>query len=124
MSAPTEHFVTQRTRKDGSLVDVDVVGGPVDVGGELVAKHVFYHDISELQEQKRYFESLLEISPTAIVVTNLESRVVSWNPGAERLFGYSAAEAVGGLLDDLVATGRISMKRLCGSARWRNEVNA
>jgi PAS domain S-box-containing protein len=104
MSAPTEHFVTQRTRKDGSLVDVDVVGGPVDVGGELVAKHVFYHDISELQEQKRYFESLLEISPTAIVVTNLESRVVSWNPGAERLFGYSATEAVGGLLDDLVAT--------------------
>ena len=65
LDSPMEHLVTQRTRKDGSLVDVDIVGGPVTVGGELVAKHVFYHDISELQEQKRYFQSLLEVSPTA-----------------------------------------------------------
>jgi PAS domain S-box-containing protein len=96
--------MAQRTRKDGSLVDVDIVGGPVTVGGELVGKHVFYHDITELQQQKRYFQSLLEISPAAIVVTDLEARVVSWNPGAERLFGYQSDEAVGRPLDDLVAT--------------------
>ena len=70
----TVRAVTQRTRKDGSVVDVDIVGGPVTVGGELVAKHVFYHDISELQEQKRYFQSLLEISPTAIVITGSTRR--------------------------------------------------
>ena len=96
--------VTQRLRKDGSLVDVDIVGGPVTVGGELVGKHVFYHDITELQQQKRYFQSLLEISPAAIVVTDLEMKVASWNPAAEKLFGYSAEEAVGSPLDDLVAT--------------------
>jgi PAS domain S-box-containing protein len=96
--------VTQRTRRDGSLVDIDVVGGPVTVGDELVAKHVIYHDITELQQQKRYFQSLLEISPTAIVLTDLESKVESWNPAAETLFGYPAEEAVGRLLDDLVAT--------------------
>ena len=95
--------VTQRTRKDGTLVDVDVVGGPVSVGGEHVAKHVFYHDVTELQEQKRYFQSLLELSPAAIVVTDLNSIVRSWNPGAERVFGYTAEEAVGSHLDDLVA---------------------
>ncbi|MBA3728156.1 MAG: PAS domain S-box protein [Actinobacteria bacterium] len=100
----TVRVVTQRTRKDGTLVDVDVVGGPVRVGGELVAKHVFYHDITELQEQKRYFQSLLEISPTAIVITDLDSKIVSWNPAAEKLFGYSAKEAVGRRTDDLVAT--------------------
>jgi PAS domain S-box-containing protein len=103
LDSPLAHLVTQRTRKDGSLVDVDIVGGPVTVAGEIVAKHVFYHDISELQEQKRYFESLLEISPAAIIVTDLESKVVSWNPAAERLFGYPAEEAVGRPLDDLVA---------------------
>jgi PAS domain S-box-containing protein len=100
----TVRIVTQRTRKDGTLVDVDVVGGPVKVGGEFVAKHVFYHDITELQEQKRYFESLLEISPAAIVITDLDSKIVSWNPAAERLFGYTADEAVGRKTDDLVAT--------------------
>ncbi len=96
-------LVTQRTRKDGSLVDVDVVGSPVTVGGQPVAKHVFYHDITELQEQKRYFESLLEISPTAIVITDRRSTILSWNPAAEKLFGYSAEEALGRTTDELIA---------------------
>ena len=104
LEAPSVHMLTQRTRKDGSIVDVDIVGGPVAVGGELVAKHVFYHDVRELQEQKRYLQSILEISPAAIVVTDLDGTVQSWNPGAETLFGYSAEEAVGKQLDDLVAT--------------------
>jgi PAS domain S-box-containing protein len=98
------HLVTKRTRKDGSLVDVDVVAAPIVVGGEQVAYYAMYSDVSELQEQKRYFQSLLEISPAAIVVTNLESRVVSWNPGAEEVFGYPADEAIGSFLDDLVAS--------------------
>jgi PAS domain S-box-containing protein len=97
-------LVTQRTRKDGSLVDIDVVGAPIAVGGQPVARYVIYHDITELQQQKRYFQSLLEISPAAIAVTDLEGKVVSWNPAAESLFGYSAEEAVGRLLDELVAT--------------------
>jgi len=100
----TVHILTQRNRKDGSLVDVEIVGGPIAAEGKLVAKHAFYHDVSELQEQKRYFQSLLELSPAAIIVTDLESKVVSWNPGAERLFGYPADEAIGTHLDDLVAT--------------------
>jgi PAS domain S-box-containing protein len=99
----TIHTLTQRTRKDGSLVDVDIVGGPLSVGGKFVAKHAFYHDVSELQEQKRYFQSLLDLSPAAIVVTDLDSRIVSWSPGAEKVFGHTAAEAVGSHLDDIVA---------------------
>src|SRR6185295_425440 len=94
------HKLTQRTRKDGSLVDVDIVGGPVAVGGEVVAKHAFFHDVTELQDQKRYFESLLETSPTAIVITDLNARIVSWNPAAERLFGFTAEEALGRATDD------------------------
>jgi len=79
--------------------------------------HGFYLDISErkeleraleesteeLRRQKGYFESLLEISPVAIVTTDREDVVTSWNPAAERLFGYSQAEALGRRIDDLVA---------------------
>ena len=54
-------------------------------------------------EQKRYFQSLLDLSPAAIAVTDLESKVVSWSPGAEKVFGYTAEEAIGSHLDDLVA---------------------
>ena len=56
-----------------------------------------------LREQKLYLESLLEISPTAIVTLGLNRKVTSWNLAAEELFGYTAAEAIGRNLEDLVA---------------------
>src|ERR671919_115542 len=97
-------LTTRRTRKDGSLVDVDVAAAPIHVGGELVGKYALYHDISGLQEQRRYLQAIVELSPTAIVVTDLQARVTAWNPAAEHLFGYTAEEAIGQSLDDLVAT--------------------
>src|SRR6266496_839523 len=103
LEGPTAHRVTQRTRKDGSPVDVDIVGGPVIVGGELVGKHVFYHDVTELQRQRRYYESLVQLSPTAITTVDTNDIVTSWNPAAERLFGYTAEEAIGRNIDELVA---------------------
>jgi PAS domain S-box-containing protein len=59
--------VTRRTRKDGSLVDVEVLAVSVVVDGELSGYYAIYHDISELQRQKQYYESLVEMSPAAIM---------------------------------------------------------
>jgi two-component system, cell cycle sensor histidine kinase and response regulator CckA len=42
-----------------------------------------------------YLASLVESCDDAIIGTNLEGTIVSWNTGAERLFGYRAAEMVG-----------------------------
>ena len=58
---------------------------------------------SELRRQKEYFEALVLNSPVAIAIMDLDENVVSWNPAAERLFGYSQAQAVGRSIDDLVA---------------------
>src|ERR687897_400391 len=58
---------------------------------------------SELRRQKEYFEALVLNSPVAIAIMDLDEKVVSWNPAAERLFGYSQAQAVGRSIDDLVA---------------------
>src|SRR5215217_1803865 len=57
----------------------------------------------ELRQQKKYFEALVLNSPVAIAIMDLDEKVVSWNPAAERLFGYSQAQAVGRSIDDLVA---------------------
>jgi PAS domain S-box-containing protein len=57
----------------------------------------------ELRQQKEYFEALVLNSPVAIAIMDLDEKVVSWNPAAERLFGYSQAQAVGRSIDDLVA---------------------
>ncbi|MFP5335473.1 MAG: ATP-binding protein [Actinomycetes bacterium] len=58
----------------------------------------------ELSTQKRYFETLVEISPAAVVTMDTELRVTGWNPAAEKLFGYGTGEAVGRLVDELVLT--------------------
>ncbi|MBD0330740.1 MAG: PAS domain S-box protein, partial [Thermoleophilia bacterium] len=104
LTGATAQYVRQRNRKDGSLVDVEIRAAPIVVGGEEVGHYVIYHDISELQRQRRYYEALLEVSPTAVVTFDLDTIVTSWNPAAERLFGYTADEAIGRNIDDLVAT--------------------
>jgi PAS domain S-box-containing protein len=58
----------------------------------------------EIQRQKQYADLLVESSPVAIVTLDLEGIVTSWNPGAERLFGYPPAEALGRSMEELVST--------------------
>jgi PAS domain S-box-containing protein len=97
------HTITQRVRRDGTLADVELIIVPVMEKGEPTGYLVIYHDISELQRQKQYYQSLLEVSPTAIVTVDSDDRVTSWNPAAEKLFGYTRQEAIGQDVDSLVA---------------------
>jgi PAS domain S-box-containing protein len=57
---------------------------------------------TEVERQRQYLESLVSISPAAVVVMDAGERVTDWNPAAADLFGYSAEEAVGRLVDELV----------------------
>jgi len=59
---------------------------------------------SEVQRQKQYLEALVKNSPAAIVTADLEGKGETWNPAAERLFGYAEDEAVGQRVDKLVAS--------------------
>jgi PAS domain S-box-containing protein len=54
------------------------------------------------RRQREYFESLVEISPVAVVVTDNDERVIGWNPAATRLFGYGTEDAVGRPIDELI----------------------
>ena len=73
------------------------------------AQVVVVRDISERRqaeiesrERQRYLETVLTAAPDAIVTLNPQARIVEWNNGAERLFGYSRSEALGQELDHLV----------------------
>jgi PAS domain S-box-containing protein len=49
-------LTTRRTRKDGSLVDVDVRAAPIHLGDEMVGLYALYHDISDLQRAREQAE--------------------------------------------------------------------
>jgi PAS domain S-box-containing protein len=59
---------------------------------------------AEIERQREHFESLVEISPVAVVVMNADEHVTGWNPAAAELFGYAAEEAIGRHVDELVLT--------------------
>jgi len=46
--------------------------------------------------------ALLDSASDAIVATDREGRIMFWNPGAERMFGFTAAETCGQSLDLII----------------------
>ena len=51
------HGIGKRKRKDGSYLDVELAGVPVEVGGERIGVVALYHDVTELLEARREAES-------------------------------------------------------------------
>nr|MBC8264678.1 PAS domain S-box protein [Anaerolineales bacterium] len=56
----------------------------------------------EVEARRLYLEGVLKSTPDAIVTLDAGQRIVEWNPGAQRLFGYSPEEVIGQNIDDLV----------------------
>jgi PAS domain S-box-containing protein len=61
----------------------------------------------EAQESVSELAAIVEASDDAIARTSHDARIVTWNPAAERLFGYSAAEIVGRPMAALVPPDRM-----------------
>ena len=106
----TAFMETRRRRKDGSLIDVSILGKPIMVDGVKVALYAIYRDISErvameanLKQEKARFEQLFAAAPEAIVLCDNDGSILRMNAEFTRLFGYSEEEALGQDIDRLVA---------------------
>ncbi len=60
------------------------------------------------QEVNGPLRALVQASPLAIIGLDLDGKVLSWNPAAQRLFGWSAAEVIGRLLPILPEGGAVA----------------
>lgn len=87
-----------------------------DDDGELIGYISSVSDVTELHEMREALERshaelecrvqertqecahmamIVDATANAVISSDLEGRIVSWNPGAERIFGYTAEEAIG-----------------------------
>ena len=55
----------------------------------------FEHALHESEQRLRWIASIVELSDDVIISKNLDGVIISWNKGAERVFGFTAEEAIG-----------------------------
>ncbi|MBW4696418.1 MAG: response regulator [Aphanocapsa lilacina HA4352-LM1] len=73
------------------------------VTGSLLVRSIRYAIERQRAEQKIHEQAaLLDVATDAILLRDLDNRVVFWNKGAERLYGWSAAQVLGQTAADLL----------------------
>ena len=85
---------------EGELVWVSVNASPLFHEGETqpYAVVVTFSDVTErkqAEDARARLAAIVDSSTDAILGTTLDGTLVSWNRGAEHLYGYSAAEMIG-----------------------------
>ncbi len=111
-------YASRHGRQPGEIVPVDQLLERLDA-----ARH-------EVRDQALMQAVLLDQIDASVIVTDLERRVVSWNSGAESLYGWSREEALGRDAVELMAppADEVSLERfeteLRRDSRWDGEFTA
>jgi PAS domain S-box-containing protein len=114
-------YLTLKSR-DGRSIDIELVGNLyLDDGREMIQCNI--HDVTErrhfdveLRRQALIYENIHD----SIMVIDLEGNIMSWNPAAEKMFGYDKDEVFRktiGVLTTKVIRGIVS------EGRWLGELN-
>lgn len=85
-------------RKNGKSFPVQYVTTPIRDRGGVNGAVVVFQDITERQRQEQQMReqaALLANATDAICVIDMDGLIIFWNKSAERLYGWTAAEAVG-----------------------------
>jgi PAS domain S-box-containing protein len=81
----------------------EFVGAVTDITERKQAEAALLRSAEQLATEKAQLDELFELAPEGIVLLDVEDRVLQINPEFTRIFGYTPDEAIGRLINDLIA---------------------
>ncbi len=114
------NYLTEITTPAGRRTPIALSASAIrDNSGALVGTLSVAHDMREIRrledelgQKNRFMANILQDSADAIITLGPEDEITSWNKGAENIFGFSAAEAVGQLINIIIPPDLIEAREL------------
>jgi PAS domain S-box-containing protein len=104
-----QEFETRLRRKDGAVRDVVINANGLWEDGKFVRSRWFTTDVTDRKEYRKaiaFLGAVVESSEDAVIGTDNQGKIVSWNSGAVHMYGYAPDEAVGKSIDMLSLPSR------------------
>jgi PAS domain S-box-containing protein len=90
-------FESKLKKKDGSALDIELNIGLIDYQEDTTATLSFIRDITErkqAEDQLQHQANLLKNVSDAVISSDLDFRITSWNKAAERIYGWQESEVL------------------------------
>ncbi len=126
-SGGTGQFEFKFSKKDGQRVDAIIALSTItDDQKQKIGMLAVISDITErkraeqaLAESEERFRAISTSAMDAIVLSDMDDKVIYWNPGAEKIFGFLAEEVLGKKITELI----IPLKAQNKYIQTRKELN-
>lgn len=106
-----DHFETIRMSKGGRLIPISVTVSPIlSSSGAIIGASKVARDISDRRrasEKQGVLSAIIDTSDDTILSKTLKGIITSWNKSAERMFGYTEAEAIGQHISLIIPPDRL-----------------
>lgn len=121
-----EHFETIRKTKEGRDINVSLtISLMKDAEGRVIGASKIARDITErkrveqsLRETGARNSAILESALDAIIVIDHESKVLEFNPAAEKIFGFSRSQILGQPMAEFIIPERFRARHYQGLAHY------